>query len=312
MQRFREILVLAPAEPDTPEVIARAAELAARNQARLTIFDVVPALGSRRSYADYGGTSIDLQQLLVDARLRELEEAASRVLTVDTRVAVGVGVRFVSVVERVLEFGHDLVITAPDQAKGTRGLSGATTTLHLLRKCPVPVWVNDPRTWGNPDVVVAVGPFREDGEIGDLNQMLVELGTSLARMQGGEVHLVHAWRLDGESLLRTGRARLRPEVVDDLVDDERIAAEKAFAHLLDNVDADGLTVHSHLRRGDPATVVGNVVEEAQPGVIVMGTLARTGLPGLIIGNTAERMLGGVEGSVLAVKPPGFVSPVAGS
>jgi hypothetical protein len=41
----------------------------------------------------------------------------------------------------------------------------------------------------------------------------------------------------------------------------------------------------------------------------MGTLARSGIPGYIIGNTAERVLVGVDRSVLAVKPEGFVSPV---
>jgi nucleotide-binding universal stress UspA family protein len=42
----------------------------------------------------------------------------------------------------------------------------------------------------------------------------------------------------------------------------------------------------------------------------MGTLARTGMPGVVIGNTAERILDDVTCSVIAVKPPGFVSPVA--
>jgi len=41
----------------------------------------------------------------------------------------------------------------------------------------------------------------------------------------------------------------------------------------------------------------------------MGTVARTGLPGLLIGNTAEKILNRVTASVLAVKPEGFVSPL---
>jgi nucleotide-binding universal stress UspA family protein len=42
----------------------------------------------------------------------------------------------------------------------------------------------------------------------------------------------------------------------------------------------------------------------------MGTVARIGIPGLLIGNTAETILDQLDCSVLAVKPPGFVSPVA--
>jgi hypothetical protein len=41
----------------------------------------------------------------------------------------------------------------------------------------------------------------------------------------------------------------------------------------------------------------------------MGTLARTGIAGLFIGNTAEAVLHQVNCSVLTVKPEGFVTPV---
>jgi len=44
-------------------------------------------------------------------------------------------------------------------------------------------------------------------------------------------------------------------------------------------------------------------------LIVMGTVGRTGIPGLFIGNTAETVLRQVDCSVLTVKPWGFVTPV---
>jgi nucleotide-binding universal stress UspA family protein len=42
----------------------------------------------------------------------------------------------------------------------------------------------------------------------------------------------------------------------------------------------------------------------------MGTIGRVGIPGLIIGNTAEDVLRETRTPVLAVKPSDFVSPVA--
>lgn len=44
-------------------------------------------------------------------------------------------------------------------------------------------------------------------------------------------------------------------------------------------------------------------------LVVMGTVARTGIPGFIMGNTAETVLNPIDCSVLAIKPPGFVTPV---
>jgi nucleotide-binding universal stress UspA family protein len=43
--------------------------------------------------------------------------------------------------------------------------------------------------------------------------------------------------------------------------------------------------------------------------VVMGTVGRTGIPGLIMGNSAETILQQVDCSVLAIKPPGFIAPV---
>lgn len=42
----------------------------------------------------------------------------------------------------------------------------------------------------------------------------------------------------------------------------------------------------------------------------MRTVARTGLSGVIIGNTAEDVLNSIACSVVAIKPASFVSPTA--
>ena len=63
----------------------------------------------------------------------------------------------------------------------------------------------------------------------------------------------------------------------------------------------------HLIKGEAGDVIPTVAEERQVDLIVMGTVARTGVPGFFIGNTAERVLARVDCSVLAVKPKGFVA-----
>ena len=68
--------------------------------------------------------------------------------------------------------------------------------------------------------------------------------------------------------------------------------------------------HIHLVKGEPGEVIPQVAEERRPELIVMGTVARIGIPGFFIGDTAERVLASGDGSVLAVKPKGFVTPVA--
>jgi universal stress protein E len=42
---------------------------------------------------------------------------------------------------------------------------------------------------------------------------------------------------------------------------------------------------------------------------VMGTISRGGIPGVLVGNTAERLLPRLDCSLLTVKPEDFVCPV---
>ena len=62
-------------------------------------------------------------------------------------------------------------------------------------------------------------------------------------------------------------------------------------------------------KGDPADVIPAIAFEAQADLIVMGSMGRSGLAGIFMGNTAERVLRRWQGSVFVVKPLGFVSPV---
>jgi len=52
-----------------------------------------------------------------------------------------------------------------------------------------------------------------------------------------------------------------------------------------------------------------MVKEKQIDLIVMGTVGRTGIPGFIMGNTAETILNQINGSVFAIKLEGFVTPI---
>ena len=53
----------------------------------------------------------------------------------------------------------------------------------------------------------------------------------------------------------------------------------------------------------------DLVSRHRINLLVIGTLARTGISGLVMGNTAGQVLDDVGCSVIAVKPPGFKSPV---
>jgi nucleotide-binding universal stress UspA family protein len=313
MKRFKNILVVVTPDGDSEALLSRAADLARRNEARLTLFGVVDSERAERRVVMHDGEVFDVRSFLVDARREDLEGAASALsssagVPIDAYVASGVD--FVEVIKKVLRDDHDLVMVGSVPMARIRGVAGSSLAMHLLRKCPVPVWVDSGMNGGSPDVAVAIGPFDDEVYGESLNLMLLQLGTSLAARRHGTLHVIHAWRLEGESLLRRGRVRPPAEQIDAMVEEEHQIATMGLKRLMERVPDPEVPIEVHLEKGEPGIVIPTVLDAHQPGVVVMGTLARAGLRGVFMGNTAERVLGAIDASVLAVKPRGFETPVA--
>jgi len=70
-----------------------------------------------------------------------------------------------------------------------------------------------------------------------------------------------------------------------------------------------LSTSFHLPKDPAKKVIAPLAAVLQADIVVMGTVARTGISGLLIGNTAEAILDQLTCSVLAIMPPGFKTPV---
>ena len=68
--------------------------------------------------------------------------------------------------------------------------------------------------------------------------------------------------------------------------------------------------NAHLLKGDAAEIIAGLSRELSTDLIVMGTIGRSGVSGLLIGNTAEDVLLTTRASVLTVKSEDFISPIA--
>jgi len=196
-------------------------------------------------------------------------------------------------------------------AQNNSGIASAlfdSSDMHLLRKCPCPVWADRP-AGATPyqRLLAAVDPF--DDESGDLQRLILDLATSLAKREQAALEVVHAWQLPGESMLSNGRGRIPRTELELLLEDREKHHRQALDTLLADYGLDSQADNVHLLKGRPAQVVSACTRDREADLIVMGTLGRVGIPGLIIGNTAEDVLRETQTAVLAVKPSGFVSPV---
>jgi nucleotide-binding universal stress UspA family protein len=314
MKRFKRLLAVVNGGLGDSEVARRAVALAEANDADLTFCSTSeePAPGL------FGVSRLhqELRRLLERERRTVLEEAVetARSSGVDAESRELNGKAFVSIIREVLAGDHDLVLFPDDDTTSIQDRIFGGTAIHLLRKCPCPTWVLK-NTAGSSEnvrfqrVLAAINASTRDAEEKDLNTKILELATSLAEREGAEIHVVHCFSVYGESLLAS-RGRLSPEEIEAYRTDTREEHHAALADALDRFTSDGRTIQPHLRKGDPGRMIPDLAGQLQTDVVVMGTVARTGINGVFIGNTAEAVLQRIGRSVLAVKPDGFRSPIS--
>ncbi len=309
MKRFQSILVAVDTRFDQHPALQWAVRLAEHNDARLTIVDVLPDLPwtAKLVLSDSENT----HEALTEQKRRMLDTIAQPVRDqgVEVTTQVLTGKTSFAIMHEVLRSGHDLVMRVTKGAhSGRTGVFG-TTSMRLLRKCPCAVWLVRPDTPPSFErVLAAIDPAPEDVARDVLNHTIMDLGKSIAEFDKGELHVVHAWELFGEHLLKS---RYKP---GELEKAKRNAEAKIVGEADRFLSPYGLdhqaeTVHLLPDELGPGHAIAELAIRERMDVVVMGTIARTGVTGALMGNTAEKVLDRIECSVLAVKPDNFISPV---
>ena len=322
MTIFKDILCVVDIREDCMAAVERAVTLAENNQADLTVIDVVDRLTAGIGMPDGGPISADLQFALETRHAQKLETLVGpyrRQIPIKTKVRNGT--RFLEIIRQVLSEGHDMVITVPEKLAWLDSLFGSDD-MNLLRQCPCPVWLVKPQAEKSYNRILAAVdaddgyPSMELKSRHVLNQQILEIAGSLALSEFAELHVVHAWRAIGESAMRGAFMRTPEAKIVAYVEQVRHRHEANLDELMRGVAgklgkdaANYINPRTHLVKGSPRKEIPALAKQLAVDILVMGTVARTGVPGFIMGNTAETILNQIDCSVLAIKPPGFETPV---
>ena len=320
MQRFKNILLVLNESHLNGPATQRAFNLAKSNNAKLTIIDVISSSPFGRGLHSFSDKIENLKQQLIAEREEELEKLISEHsegLSIDVKVLSGKP--FVEIIRYVLRQGCDLVVKAVEQEKRLTSMLFGSTDLRLLRKCPCPVWIVKPDDHVQTKKILAaveLETLEDEQELNRLNQQIIEIATSLAYRESGEIHIVNAWVVfDGGDLAK----KLSKHYEEDAsiwVEEQKKSIEKAqqalrgrYNSYILNQDMKNLNHSFHFIEGEAEEVIIDTVSREEIDLVVMGTVARTDLVGFLVGNTSEAVLNQINSSVLAIKPPGFISPV---
>lgn len=318
------LVVVDPQTDPTDQALCQGVALARESGARLSAVSVVNPRDDLARLARHIGLSPQTasERLKADTQAELERRICERGHDVPVSATVRIGRPFFEIIHAVLDLTVDMVIKGAERLPGTpsdplRRLS--STDLHLLRKCPCLLWLLAGAPAPGQSVVAAVDLSIDSGaqasrEEAALNERIVDTAAHMARFLGVGVQLLHVWDAPGENLVRRWSGG-EAGVITYLSEVEAQHAQ-ALARFLDATRARWAlnlestpAITSHLLRGDPRAAIPDQAAAVSAVALVMGTVARTGVPGLIIGNTAEDILNRAPCSVITVKPPGFVSPV---
>jgi len=195
-------------------------------------------------------------------------------------------------IEKTRREAFDLVVVAKRNHSKRVDRKLGSVSLALIEHCPVPVLVVRPDHGSSSRYVLAATDLTPAGDAA------VDLGGLLAEAFDSRLGVLHAWQVPMDVQLDAAR-----------VGDEETArrkhaiAEDARTHVLG---------HERIRHlGDcdvllscepPDDAILAAVASRDPDLVALGSVSRGGLAGLLLGNTAEKLLYRLDCSLLTVKP----------
>jgi len=210
-----------------------------------------------------------------------------------------VGEPFVEITRAVQTEGYGMVLAGTRGAGKLEQFFVGSTAKRLIRKCPASVWIVKAEHLVPPKVVLAATDFS------DVSLKAVREGLNIAQKAEAEFHLLHI--IDSKDVPEDLISRvpegstLRQEINDE--------ATKRLDAFVASLDADRTQIQSHLSWGTPWQEIRRISKHQAADLIVIGTVGRSGIKGLLLGNTADRVLDTCDCSILTIKPDDFVSPI---
>ena len=260
-------------------------------------FNAAPVT-ARRANLNSLRESIAANQAAVDKLVAPYKDMGYRITT----SVIQIHRLYEDIIKSARDYKADFVFKSVRQHAPLKRMFYTSTDWNLIRMCPTALLlVRDQGTVRGKPVIASVNIDDEDPEHQELNRIVLAQANALAEVLGAKVHLIYAY--GPAVVMGDGADPMAYQIAKDKHDAEFKKA-KALASA-NNV----LASNTKLREGTPETIVTEYGEEISAGIIVLGTVARSGASGLFIGNTAESMLEKTHRDMFVIKLESFVSPV---
>ncbi|MBV7554361.1 universal stress protein [Pseudomonas sp. PDM28] len=294
MSQYQRLLLIINPALRHSSAINHAAALAKASGASLHIAALTPS-SKWLSLLEEGDRESGRERYLQDHRgwlEAQAENLRGRGIEVTTEVAWAEDIKQ-DIIEHVTDMQPDVLIKEVQHESALKRAFFTPLDWHLLRHCPVPVFLVGGSSFVLPrKVVAAVEVSDVESTDNELNDRIIKQACSLAMQCNAELHLLYACDISAAFLADMGGLTLA-----DLTHALRRDLETSFIELADRfgVPSD----RRHFIEGNPVKALSEFADEHNVDVIVMGRVQSHGV-GKLLGSTTEHVLYQVPCCVLAV------------
>lgn len=189
-----------------------------------------------------------------------------------------------SSVRAVQKSGCDLMIKSSFHHGKSRRFFSKTSDYQLMNQCACPIlFTHQAQEWSSDRILACLDLESDDPQHVRLNDAIMRDTRAFADIVGMDLYIACAYR-----------DRIDPVHLPLKMHGGGVTSEKLGE--LYGIDPARII----LRQGGIVETLQKICEETSPSIVTMGTLARRGLRGKLIGNTAAKMLDILNADVLTV------------
>ncbi len=314
MDMYQKILVVIDPTTDEQKALQRAIKLASRinsqgndNTVSITAFFSIFDFSYEMTTILSTSERDSMRQMVINEKKQWLDDIIS---TNNTELNITSQVvwhnrPFEAIIGEVIEHNYDLVIKGTHQHDKFKSVVFTPTDWHILRKCPCPVLLVKEHEWPEQGkILAALNVGSDEAEHLSLNNTITQQAINIAQIINANVHLVNSYPGTPVNI-----AIEIPEFDASEYNNAMQAHHKEAMQQHANSFSIAIE-NTYVEEGLPETVIEQTALQIDAELVILGTVGRTGISAALIGNTAEHVIDQLNCDVLALKPDGYISPLA--
>lgn len=308
METIKRIIAVIDPTKDEQNALARSIDLAKKSGASITAFMTVYDF----SYEMTTMLSGDEREAMRKAVLKDRELWLKNLVSPYQNININTQViwhnrPYEAIINTVINDKYDLVIKGTHQHGALKAVIFTPTDWHLVRKCPTPVLFVKDMAWpAHGNILAAVNAVSENDQHLSLNKRIIKDAQFLCELANAKLNLVNAYPATPVNIA-IEIPEFNPGLYNESVKKHHIDSTNELASEF-NLTSE----QCFIEEGLPEDVIPDVAKRLNSELVVIGTVGRTGLSAALVGNTAEHVIDSLDCDVLALKPDGYVSPLAES